>query len=216
MNCLKRSRMMIAVGIFAVVATAHSSTASAAGTAPSIWQTILGPTFSIKAGTRRLLFAEPNIELENPRGFDVASEVYRDGSLTGSTSTLLNLSLENPLEENGIAKRVWEIHYDRKDFNGLQLSTVMLGTGIAASPRQKWAWGGRIAAGLAVGLSSSDTYFDSAIHPGIDAWVTAGAQLKVVSIDVMFRARQSLSQTLDERSAAPRTTLAGLSIGVVF
>ena len=200
----------------AVASNSNTANTSVAHYTQSIWQSILGRTFSIKEGTRRLTFTQPNIKLENPRGFDVETEVHTQGTNSNSNGNLINLSLDNSLSDNGIVKRVWEIHFDNEDFDGLKLSTLTLGTGFAASPRQKWAWGGRIGGGVGAGLTFTDTFFDTAIHPSFDAWLTMGVQLKIITIDVIFRARKALSQTLDERAASPQTTMAGLSIGFVF
>ena len=162
--------------------------------------------------------AVPEIKLNNPQGFDVPTGVFFDGTgINRETSELLlNVSLDNRWLYGGVIKRVWELHYDTIDYTGLDLKTLLMGTGLSVSPVDKFIWGGRIGLGISGGLTRSQSFFDSAFHPALGIWATAGIQFKSYFLEMQFRERKVFGQTLDDRTASPRLSVKAVSFGVIF
>lgn len=179
---------------------------------------VLGKNFSVAKGFRRVSFGSSEVELQNPSGFDVPMPVHNDG--TGSSSETddqsFSFALDNFLSDDRLFKRTWSLHYDRVNYTGLDLTNVLLGTGIALSSPYKLNWGGRFSAGFSAGLSRSESFFDSAIHPTAEIWATAGAQFKSVFLEFQIRLRQAASRPLDNRQASPRTLVRAIALGLVF
>jgi len=173
-----------------------------------------------KADIYRVSYGGGSLQLKNPDGFDVESVVYDDGfSRTGlfePGSLAWSVSGERAIGWEGRQKRVWDVHYDSDDYGGLKLQTLMFGTGVALDPSQAFSIGGRIAAGVGVGLTRSQTYFDRAVHPAAEVWVSVGGQVGRFVIDLSLRERQALGASLDERNAAPRTSTRMISLGWLF
>jgi len=157
------------------------------------------------------------LKLQNPKGFDVPIDTYNDGfSDSASAEVSFDVVGERAIGWQGRQKRLWNFHYDGEDFNGLQLHSVSLGTGVAIDPARAFAFGGRLAVGANVGLTRSSTFFDNTIHPAAELWASAGVQLGRFAMDISVRERQALGVSLDDRRAAPRTQTRMISLGWLF
>jgi len=158
-----------------------------------------------------------SLKILNPEGFDIDSSTYVDGfSNANSTPRFLTLVGEQPIGWEGRLKSLWGLHYDNEDYSGLELRTLVANAGVAVGTSIVSSVHVRLAAGLGVGLTRSESFFDSAIHPAGEAWASTGIQLGRFTIDFTIRARQALSADLDERTADPKTVARELSFGWVF
>jgi len=154
------------------------------------------------------------LKLQNPKGFDVPIDTYNDGfSDSASAEVSFDVVGEKAIGWQGRQKRLWNVHYDGEDFNGLQLHNLSLGAGVAIDPAQAFAFGGRLAVGASIGVTRSSTFFDNTIHPAAELWVSAGVQLGRFTMDFSVRERQALGVSLDDRQAAPRTQTRMISLG---
>ncbi|MBX2885426.1 MAG: hypothetical protein KTR32_36055 [Granulosicoccus sp.] len=171
----------------------------------------------LKSDIYRVSVGGANVRLNNPEGFDTSSNTYRSGqaesnAIIGGTFTW-SLTGESKIGWEGRGKRLWSLHFDSEDFTGLKLQSLMLGGGWSFDPASRFAFGARLAGGLGAGLTRSSTFFDSAIHPSFEAWVSAGIQLGRVTLDLSLRQRKALGATLDERSASPATRVISFTYG---
>jgi len=168
----------------------------------------------------RLELGFGSIELNNPDGFDVSTITYDTGASESTFFTdysgAFTLSGEKAIGWSNRQKRLWTLHYDNDDFEGLKVTSLMAGAGVAISLAKAFAFGGRLAGGLGLGLTRSKTYFDTALHPAIEAWVSAGVQLGRFTLGITVRERATMKATLDERKASPRTTTRLITLGWLF
>ena len=174
----------------------------------------------LKPDVYRIEVGNGRLKLNNPRGFDVSSEAYRTGSsetdFFGEFAQSVTLFGETGIGWDNKRKRVWSIHYDSDDFEGLEVTSLMFGGGLAFGPAQPFSGGVRFAGGLGAGITHSNTYFDIALHPSVEAWLSGGVQFGRFVMGLTIRERASLGAKLDERTATPRTTTRTFNIGWVF
>ncbi len=158
-----------------------------------------------------------SLKLQNPNGFDVPIDTYNDGFPSSSTSEIsFDIVGETRIGWQGRQKRLWNVHYDRENYSGLKLRSVTFGTGVAIDPARAFAFGGRLAVGANVGITRSETFFDSAMHPAAELWLSTGVQLGRFTLDASVRERQALGASLDGRTASPRTQTRMISLGWLY
>lgn len=158
------------------------------------------------------------IRLQNPIGFDLESDGYKDerGRYGRVAFPMLSVSLENRITEVGQGKRIWSGLLDWQDYDGLELLNFIVGHGYALSPPTHRNFGFRIAGGVGAGVTRSSTFFDVSTHVTVEAWASVGFQLARFALDLTHRERKSIASTLDERSAAPRTRISAITVGLLF
>jgi len=170
-----------------------------------------------RADIYRVSLGFGSVKLHNPEGFDVPIKTYDDGSPDYSTTnTMFNIVGERAIGWQRRQKRLWNLHYDAEDYDGLTLSSLTVGAGVAIDPARANALGGRLAIGANIGITQSETFFDNAVHPAAELWVSAGVQLSRLVLDLSIRERLTMSASLDERRASPRTQISMLSVGWLF
>jgi len=117
-------------------------------------------------------------KLQNPKGFDVPIDTHNNGrSENAVVNTFITVVGERAIGWERRQKRLWNLHYDANDFDGLSLSSLTFGAGIAIDPASTNVFGGRLAIGANLGITRSETFFDSTVHPAAELWVSAGVQL---------------------------------------
>ena len=205
----------------AVMCVTLLSVCSSAGADDSFFSIAFNNTKDyLKPDNYQIELGYGSLELNNPRGFDVSSEAYTSGGsesgLSSGFAQSVTLYGDKGTGWENRRKRVWSIHYDSDDFEGLELTSLMFGGGLAFGPGQASSGGVRFAGGLGAGLTHSNTYFDVALHPSVEAWVSGGIQFGRFAMNLTLRERASLGVTLDERTASPRTTTRTFNIGWVF
>jgi len=173
-----------------------------------------------KSDSHRVAVGIGVLQLRNPSGFDVPTSTHIDNNPYDPIYSFATMSFdvvgERSIGWEGRQKRLWNIHYDGEDYNGLKLQSLSFGAGVAIDPSAAFAFGGRLAVGANIGVTRSQSFFDSALHPAAELWVSAGVQLGRFTADLSVRERQTMGSTLDERSAAPRTQSRMFSLGWVF
>jgi len=156
--------------------------------------------------------------LQNPNGFDVPIQTHDDGSPDSSSpsSIFITISGERAIGWQSRQKRLWNFHYDAEDFDGLKLQSLTFGAGLAIDPATANALGGRLAVGANLGITRSASFFDSAVHPAGELWVSTGVQLWRFTLDLSVRERLTMGASLDDRSASPRTQTRMIALGWLF
>lgn len=171
----------------------------------------------LAADLYHISFGESIARLRNPTGFDVDPEVFDTGQpFADPSGSYGSIAAESHLRANGRIKSVWRLRYDSDDFRGLNLRSLMANYGWSLGPRSSRSSGARLAAGLGAGLTRSSSFFDSALHPTVEAWAGIGLQIRAVLINLNIRERAALGANLDGRRAEPRTTVTTFSIGFLF
>ena len=169
----------------------------------------------------RVAIGGSDLNLRNPEGFDVSSQTYSNGhpentGLINFGEFTWSVTSEQPVGWQQRAKRLWSLHFDQTDFEGLVLENLMTGPGWSISPASIMAIGGRLAAGFGVGITRSETYLDEAWHLSAEVWIGAGLQFGPFVIDITIRERQASGATLDQRSASPRVRAPSITLGWLF
>lgn len=172
-----------------------------------------------KIDTLELSYGAANLELRNPEGFDVATEVYDDGEAPEDFLSFglprVTLSAYSAYGTTPSIRRRFALSYDREDYKGLWLRAVTADAGLVAETGERQS---RLNIGMSIGtgLTQSESFNDRAYHPIVQASVHMRLSLYRVFLEFVALERLNLSATLDGRSAQPRVRSSTVMLGYRF
>ncbi len=165
---------------------------------------------ALREGERSVAFRPAVVELGRESGFDV-DRGESDGTVA-SPAFALRLTLPG----DGFGERRWSLDYDRVDFDGLELRTLAAGWQLLGRTGGGRGLHAGVGVGGSLGLTRSDSFFDSALHGVGEINATALLGLGWFALEYDVFARLTTGATLDERTAAPRTLGARVTFAVRF
>jgi len=172
-----------------------------------------------KIDTIELSYGAANLELRNPAGFDVATEVYDDGEAPEDFLSFglprVTLSAYSAYGITPTTRRRFALSYDRENYEGLWLRAITADAGLVAETGESQS---RLNIGISIGtgLTQSESFNDRAFHPLVQASVHMRLSLYRVFLEFVALERLNLSATLDGRSAKPRVRSSTVMLGYRF
>lgn len=164
----------------------------------------------------QVFFGFTGSELHNASGFDVD---YDYGAQSSSSSLGLSLSVhtDKALGRYSVLHRRYSGWFDTSDFDGLALYNLGAGAGLAFRPMANvTALGFGFSMGGGAGLQYAETFLDNTVQGFAEVNAAVFVRLWIVTVQMGKSQRVSTANTLDDRSASPRTSSTNLSFGFTF